>query len=78
MFPSVYLNCSDAPQALYPQIKKLLLFTDEVHIMNPNPILLEKHGNISPGDFLTLCGDSRTGEPPAIRPICCESFLYKR
>lgn len=77
MFPSIYLNCSDAPQALYPQIKKLLLFTDEVHIMNPNPLLLEKYGQISPGEFLKLCGDGHNGEQSAIRPMCRESFIDK-
>jgi len=76
MFPSIYLNCSDAPDALYPHLKKLLLFTSEVHIMNPHPGLLAERARITPGTFLDLCnGDPRTGHAPVIRPICRDTFV---
>lgn len=78
MFPSIYLNCSDAPDALYPHLKKLLLFAREVHIMNANPVLLEERAGINSTDFLRLCTfDSRTEQPPAIHPICRKSFIDK-
>lgn len=76
MFRSLYLNCSDDPNALYRHLKKLLLFNDRIHIMNPRFDLIEEQAGIKPHQFIHLCkNNSKSDGRGLIVPIFRENFI---